>query len=171
MNGLDSLKILQHVIAIVILVQCSYAHSQDAASPTIGAYFGTGVQTPNQTGSAALQFGGQFAEAAPNRWSGVLFEGGYAGTWKNFRAGSGLLSINYLAQFATDKRFRILPIATGGYSRLFGTGNAVNFGVGLDYRPKNTVAVRLEVRDYLSFTNPNVHNVALRLGILHYIYD
>ncbi len=70
-----------------------------------------------------------------------------------------------------DRGWRFLPFATAGYTRLFGTGNAVNFGGGFDYRLSQTRAIRVEVRDYYSFSTPAQHNIGLRIGFVFYIWD
>ncbi len=57
---------------------------------------------------------------------------------------------------------------TGGYTRLFGTGNAINFGGGMDFRLNAERSVRLEVRDYYNVTGPRGHSVAVRIGCLVY---
>jgi hypothetical protein len=68
------------------------------------------------------------------------------------------------SDFWADRGWKLLPFASAGYSLLFGTGNAVNFGGGIDYRLSQHRAIRVEVRDYYSFSTPARHNLALRIG-------
>lgn len=60
------------------------------------------------------------------------------------------------------------PQAILGYSRLFETGHALDYGVALALpRFKNSdysKSLRIELRDYWAFANPNQHNVMLRIG-------
>jgi hypothetical protein len=70
-----------------------------------------------------------------------------------------------------DLGWKLIPFASTGYTRLFGTGNAVNFGGGFDYRFSQTRAIRVEVLDYYSFSTPAQHNVGLRVGYVVYLWD
>jgi len=131
--------------------------------------------------------GASFDEAPPNAWGGFSFEGGYLGPWSKPHTGSAFLSTNYMAawsfgengkgrtangsQYWADRGWKLLPFATAGYTRLFGTGNAVNFGGGIDYRLSETQAIRMEVRDYYSFSSPAQHNIGLRIGFVIYLSD
>lgn len=54
---------------------------------------------------------------------------------------------------------------TGGYTRMFGTGNAVNLGGGFDFNVGETTGIRLEIRDYRQ-SGTAQHNLAVRLGLL-----
>lgn len=62
-----------------------------------------------------------------------------------------------------------LPMAIVGYSRLFETGHAFDYGLALAMpRPgakkDRSKSLRIELRDYWTFANPNQHNVMLRVG-------
>jgi hypothetical protein len=64
---------------------------------------------------------------------------------------------------------KYLPIALVGYSRLFETGNALDYGLALALprpgKPKDSSSsLRIELRDYCTFANPGQHNVQLRVG-------
>ncbi len=64
---------------------------------------------------------------------------------------------------------RYLPMAIIGYSRLFETGHALDYGVALALprfgkQKNNGSSLRLELRDYWTFASPDQHNVMLRLG-------
>jgi hypothetical protein len=105
-------------------------------------------------------------------------EGGYLAPWARLRAGSALLSFDYMPSWhfaragttEPENDWKFLPYASAGYTRLFGTGNAVNFGVGADYRFRKTQAIRVDIRDYYSFASPRQHNVALRIGWVIYLW-
>ena len=167
-------KKLRAALAVSILlgsINAAACWAQDAASPKFTMFGGAGVADAQGHARGAMQFGASLDEAPPGIWGGFLFEGGYIGPWANPKAGSAIFSANYMAAWAARKKWKAVPFATVGYSRLFGTGNAVNFGGGVDYHIRKTQAVRVEVRDYLAFTTPIQHNVALRLGWVTYLPD
>jgi hypothetical protein len=74
-------------------------------------------------------------------------------------------------RYWADRGWRLLPFASAGYTRLFGTANAVNFGGGIDYRLSQTYAIRAEVRDYYLLSTPTEHNAGLRIGFVIYMPD
>jgi hypothetical protein len=63
-------------------------------------------------------------------------------------------------------RAKIVPLLFGGYTRMFETGHALDYGVGLALptRKNKDKSVQMEIRDYLTFANPTQHNVVFRLG-------
>jgi hypothetical protein len=163
------------------------ARAQDAASPKFTLFAGPGIVAARGASRGEIQVGASFDEAPPNAWGGFSFEGGYLGPWSKPHTGSAFLSTNYMAawsfsengkgrtangsQYWADRGWKLLPFATAGYTRLFGTGNAVNFGGGIDYRLSETQAIRMEVRDYYSFSSPAQHNIGLRIGFVIYLSD
>ena len=65
---------------------------------------------------------------------------------------------------------KYLPVLILGYSRLFETGNALDYGIALaisrkpdDGEPRS---LQIELRDYYTFASPNQHMVMLRVGWL-----
>lgn len=70
-----------------------------------------------------------------------------------------------------------LPLILIGYSRLFETGHAFDYGLALVmHKPgsgKDPWAsdIRLELRDYWTFANPAQHNVMLRVGLITFESD
>jgi hypothetical protein len=61
------------------------------------------------------------------------------------------------------------PQAIVGYSRLFETGHALDYGLALALprftkQSDNSNSLRIELRDYWTFANPAQHNVMLRVG-------
>jgi hypothetical protein len=163
------------------------AQAQDAASPKFTVFAGPGIVATHGSSRGEIQAGASFEEAPPNAWFGFSFEGGYLGPWSKPHIGSAFLSADYMAAwsfgpkgnrrtangtpFWSDLGGRLLPFASAGYTRLFGTGNAINFGGGIDYRLSQTRAIRAEVRDYYSFSSPAQHNVGLRIGLVIYLPD
>jgi hypothetical protein len=56
------------------------------------------------------------------------------------------------------------PLVIAGYTRMFETGHAVNFGVGFERHIDESHSLQFEILDYLAFANPQQHNVMLRVG-------
>lgn len=66
----------------------------------------------------------------------------------------------------------LYPFLTGGYTRTFVTGYAVNFGLGLDFgKDEYKEVVRIELRDYYLFTGPQQHVIGLRIGLGKFVAD
>lgn len=120
------------------------------------------------TGTAGITFG--MYSASPSRLNASpQFELGIAGPLPGHPL-DGLVSANYM--FATKVPHReIYPSLTAGYTRFFVTGNAINFGIGVDLGNRNDALVRLEVRDYFLISQPDQHIVALRVGFGKLIAD
>jgi hypothetical protein len=175
------------LFAIFFQATVASARAQDAASPKFVPFAGAGILASQGHTKGEFQAGAAFEEAPPDAWGGFSFEAGVLGPWAIPKARSPFLSFNYMAawQFGPSGKGRtpkggyywhdlgrkLFPFATAGYTRLFGTGNAVNFGGGFDYRFNYAHAIRTEVRDYYSFASPTQHNVALRIGLVLYIPD
>lgn len=65
-----------------------------------------------------------------------------------------------------------LPEVLLGYSRLFETGHALDYGLAVVLPRKNHRSdLRMELRDYWTFANPNQHNVMLRIGLISHETD
>jgi hypothetical protein len=106
---------------------------------------------------------------------GLLYKGlgmgaeiGYLSPNNSLADGVGLLSVNGLYEFkqANAKR-KVIPFVTAGYSLAFrcGASTAFNFGGGINYWFREKQALRLEVRDYISPLEPNMHLLTGRIGI------
>ncbi|SNT38105.1 hypothetical protein SAMN05421770_11030 [Granulicella rosea] len=81
---------------------------------------------------------------------------------------TGYVSVDGSIPLASMK-LAYLPMAIVGYSRLFETGHAFDYGLALAMPHKGKpgdypTSLRLELRDYWTFANPTQHNVMLRLG-------
>lgn len=105
----------------------------------------------------------------------LFFEVGVMGPQAHRSSVSGYLSLDGSLRLArADVRY--LPFVLAGYSRLFETGHALDYGVALATpRPGKhadpTGSLRLELRDYWTFANPNQHNVVLRVGWMNIVRD
>jgi len=85
---------------------------------------------------------------------------------------TGYLSVDDdipLARERSNRSSKYLPMALIGYSRLFETGHALDYGLALALprlgKPKDpSSSLRIELRDYCTFANPTQHNVVLRIG-------
>ncbi len=165
--------------ALLALVACAHGSAQDLASPKFVIFGGAGIAHSADVTHGGAQFGADIEEAPP--WSrtrsgfptGFLLEGGYAGPWNRFSAGSAIFSANYMAAFDTSSNGQpnYLPFVTAGYTHLFGTGNGVNFGGGVDFLRNRALALRVELRDYLRVNGPAEHNLAIRIALVKYIRD
>jgi hypothetical protein len=164
---------------LLALLACGYCSAQDLASPKFVIFGGAGIANAANVTHGGTQFGADVEDAPP--WSrtrtgfptGFLLEGGYAGPWNRFSAGSAIFSANYLASFDTTSNAqpKYLPFVTGGYTRLFGTGNGINFGGGIDFLRASSFALRVELRDYLRVSGPTEHNLAIRIALVKYTRD
>jgi hypothetical protein len=86
----------------------------------------------------------------------------------NGRSAAGYFSQDL--KLAVGSRSRLIqahhetPFVSAGYTRLWDTGNAVNFGGGFVRSLPGRRAWQLEARDYLAFTAPQQQNIKLRVG-------
>ena len=55
------------------------------------------------------------------------------------------------------------PLVLGGYTRMFETGHAIDYGAGYEYHLSDSRSLQFELRDYYTFANPNQHNVFVRV--------
>lgn len=166
------LKALGLVLALILFL--GNCHAQDAPFPNFALFGGAGITNTSGPVHGSFQFGADVDQGVPWRPSrpifpvGYLIEGGYVSPVNSFAAGSAILSLNYLGRFRfSDNRDALVTaFATGGYTRMFGTGNAVNFGGGFDFNVGETTGIRLELRDYRRTGGPREHNFAFRIALL-----
>lgn len=99
------------------------------------------------------------------------FELGIVGPLSSDHPLDGLVSMN--AMFADRiPHHHVYLSLTGGYTRMFVTGNAVNFGVGFDLgKEEYKRIVSIEVRDYYLLSGPQQHVFGLRIGLGKFIAD
>jgi hypothetical protein len=86
----------------------------------------------------------------------------------------GIFSFN-LQPAWTNKSNTVAPYLTAGYSRVFVSGNAINFGSGINLLTKamadHHYFVRIEARDYYTFATQRQHLVNLRVAFCFGIPD
>jgi hypothetical protein len=128
------------------------------------AFGGVGVANQSTVTHGSLHFGADMRTLIPRSPFGILFEIGYAGPTNSLGSGAALFSADYVAPFIVGKRLQLFGAA--GYTRLFGTGNAINYGGGISYLTGKNRAIRFEVRNYSS--DLKEHNVAFRVGYVLY---
>jgi hypothetical protein len=98
----------------------------------------------------------------------IFFEVGVMGPQANRSYLSSYISLDSSIPLASPK-IKYLPMAIVGYSRLFETGHALDYGVALGLprlgNPKDpSKSLRIELRDYCTFANPTQHDIMLRIG-------
>jgi hypothetical protein len=83
---------------------------------------------------------------------------------KDLHSDHVVFSANYAGSTMPTNRLR--PFFTAGYSRIFGAGNALNYGAGIDYifSTNDYHAVRFEARNYWKFSGARENNTILRAG-------
>ena len=64
-----------------------------------------------------------------------------------------------------------VPLAAVGYTRFFEVGHSIDYGLAYAFPIDNLHALQVEVRDYRVFSNPDQHNVVLRVAWLLSIAD
>ena len=105
----------------------------------------------------------------------LFFEAGIFAPQANRSNGSAYISFDGNIPLARPTS-TYLPIAFVGYSRLFETGHALNYGLALALprpgkRTGTTDSMRLELRDDYTFANPAQHNITFRVGLMHAVSD
>jgi hypothetical protein len=167
----DSLKTIRIMIWIFFLMcAAAFCHGQG-----MGLLLSGGSGVTNQPGDShnSLHISAGFNVMMPmegdNFPYGLLIELGYAGPAKKFSSGSAVLSANYTASFLTSSD--LVPFLTAGYTRIAGTGNALNFGGGIDYLFTKVSArgIRFEVRDYMRISGARERDLAFKVGIISFL--
>jgi hypothetical protein len=137
----------------------------------IGVFCGTGASTSTVATKPTLGCGaGMTFMPLP-----IFVEFGVMGPQANRSYLSGYISVDGTIPLYRGKSFYV-PAAIVGYSRLFETGHALDYGLAL-YTPRlskhkdSTEHLRIELRDYYTFANPNQHNIMLRVGWMSELSD
>jgi hypothetical protein len=164
------------IFTIATLAQIASAQTPSAAQikapappPTVGAYdwfaraglvCGAGASYSAIATRPTVQCGGIL--------SGPLFdlETGVMGPQANQSSVSGYLSTNLwtpLIPFEDLGNRHGVPLAIGGYTRMFQTGNALDYGLAFAHPIDQSHSIQFEVRDYWAFSNPHQHNVVFRV--------
>lgn len=105
----------------------------------------------------------------------VFFEFGIMAPQANRSYLTGYISLDGRIPLAPTSS-KYLPQAIIGYSRLFETGHALDYGLALALprftkKPDDSKSLRIELRDYWTFANPTQHNVMLRVGWMSEVSD
>lgn len=105
----------------------------------------------------------------------IFFEVGVMGPQANRSNFSGYISLDEDVPLARTGR-KYVPLAFVGYTRMFETGHALDYGVALATprwrKPDGSgKSMRIELRDYWTFANPSQHNVMLRIGWMSDVAD
>jgi putative flippase GtrA len=130
----------------------------------LGAFCGVGASTSPAATKPTVSCGaGMTIVPLP-----VFIEVGIMAPQANRSSFSGYLSLDTSIPLAPSSS-KYLPMAMVGYSRLFETGHALDYGLALALprltrHSDNTKSLRIELRDYWTFANPTQHNVLLRVG-------
>jgi len=100
----------------------------------------------------------------------VFFEVGMMGPQANRSHFSAYISFDGSIPLAPPSTL-YRPFAIVGYSRLFETGHALDYGMALAIpragkKKHYGDSIRIELRDYWTFANPSQHNVFLRFGLM-----
>ena len=170
---------VQALIAASSLLPCM-ANAQDqptppatpaTASPSLGAYAGYLYQAGLTCGAGAST--SPVATKPTVQCGGVLgmppffdLEAGVMGPQANRSPVSGYLSTNFWAPLIPLSKLghtHGVPMVLGGYTRMFETGHALDYGVAFAKPIDGSHSIQFEVRDYWAFANPNQHNVVFRL--------
>lgn len=77
---------------------------------------------------------------------------------------SGYLSTNaVIPLMSPEKTKRALPLFVGGYTRMFETGNALDYGLAFAHPLDSLHSLQFEVRGYWANANPAQHNIVFRV--------
>ncbi|HEX4008034.1 MAG TPA: hypothetical protein VHX60_17810 [Acidobacteriaceae bacterium] len=79
---------------------------------------------------------------------------------------SGYLSTNFWVPLIAATRLgnaRGVPLIVGGYTRMFETGHALDYGLAFARPLDASHSLQFEVRDYWEISNAHQHNVVLRV--------
>jgi putative flippase GtrA len=130
----------------------------------VGAFCGIGASTSPAASKPAVGCGaGMTLVPLP-----VFIEVGIMAPQANRSDLSGYISLDSSIPLMRSSS-KYLPSAIVGYSRLFETGHALDYGLALalprfSKHRDDSKSLRIELRDYWTFANPNQHNVMLRVG-------
>jgi hypothetical protein len=92
-------------------------------------------------------------------------ETGVMGPQANQSSVSGYLSTNLWIPIPLQQRGNEhgVPLVVGGYTRMFETGHALDYGLAYAHPIDNSHSIQFELRDYWAFSNPSQHNVVFRM--------
>jgi len=164
-------------LGLVMVVSVAQAQQADQTKPVTypvghGAYnsygeaglvCGAGASNSDATIKPTVQCGGSLNLGFLNLEAGVM------GPQASQSAVSGYLSTNLwvpLVSLRYSPARRGVPIVIGGYTRMFETGSAVDYGVGYAHPVDSMHSIQFDVRDYWVYSSASQHNVVLRVSWL-----
>ena len=145
---------------------CAYANA------FVGPSLSAGGNSEKASFTGGVTIGQYFARTlGKGIFASPQFELGMVGPLPGGHPVDGFASVD--AMFSNKSPpHRLYPSLTVGYSRMFVTGNAANFGLGIDFgKDEYKRIVRIELRDYYLFSGPRQHVVSLRIGFGKFIAD
>lgn len=163
------------VLTTLVLWICLFTGVTGAQSLGAYTYFaragwvcGAGASNSSAATKPTVQCGGMF--------NGPFFdlEAGVMGPQANQSNVSGYLSTNLFFPLVPWKDLgnrHGFPLAVGGYTNMFQTGNALDYGLAFAHPIDKYHSIQFEVRDYCAFSNPTQHNVVFRIAWLTGIDD
>ena len=124
-----------------------------------GLTCGGGVAESPVSTTPTVQCGGMFSILPV-----VNLETGVMGPQAKRSSASGYLTTDLvLPVWALGKAKRNLFLFAAGYTRMFETGNALDYGLALSRPIDSKHSIQFEVRDTWVNANPNEHNVLFRV--------
>jgi hypothetical protein len=166
-------KMVRGIFVVFFLpaLACAQAQTSPAPNPApksagIGAYewnyragltCGAGASESSASVKPTAQCGGMFS---------ILpfldLEAGVMGPQANRSSVSGYLGTDVVLPLGHPIKHN-LPLVVGGYTRMFETGNALDYGLALSRTIDSKHSIQFEVRDYWANANPNQHNIVFRV--------
>jgi hypothetical protein len=174
----------QAILPILALMLCALASPASAQKPYFlddDTYLGTlfaggGISSDGTLRPAGAQFGASGGTQTLGKNPGDVgfmqfIEAGAIGRLANRAAPAAFVGYDLGMNFLTSRRTHTVPFVAGGYSYIFGAASALNIGAGADYHYAEQRAIRLEVRDYFTFTATPQNNVALRVAWVFSVHN
>lgn len=164
------MKNLFAVFCILLLVAAiGFGHEQKKQEKALGQgylFVAPGATLYKGEMAGNFQYGGG-GEINLYKGLGVGGEIGYLSSIRSMRAGVGVFSVNGLYSFKIDRRDKLVPFITGGYSMRcrHRFEDAINFGGGINYWLSDKIGLRIEIRDYFHPKHLETHMVQSRIGI------
>jgi hypothetical protein len=94
-----------------------------------------------------------------------VLELGLIGPIPHGHSADGMVSLNGVFETFLPNS-NALPFLTAGFTRIFATGNALNFGIGFDHGiGKSDRMIRFELRDYYQVSGTQQHLIVLRVAL------
>ena len=171
-------------LPVLALLACAFVAPASAQRPSFlddDTYFasvfaGAGTSSDGTVRPASAQFGGSAGSQTLGRNPGdpgfmQFIEIGALGPLANRSAPAAFIGYDLGANFLLGRNTHTVPFVVGGYSYVFGEASALNIGAGADIYYAEQRAIRLELRDYFTFTAAPQNNVALRVAWVFSVHN